>query len=267
MKNTAKHTVRTFPSSRLFTMDVGKIGMRKHHIKALIEIDVTDSRKQIRSLRRESGARASFTSWMLKCIARAITEHRQAHALRKGKRRLVLFDEVDISLLVEKTVDGEPVPIPLVLRNVDGRSLSEIHDEIENAKKTAVRDESGYVIEKKRKKEPIGLFTLLPQFIRLAVWKALLSDPFRLKKMMGTVVVTSVGMMGNVRGWLVPYSMHPACFAMGSIVKKPGVVNDGIAAREYLEMTVLLDHDVIDGAPAARFIARLVDLAEKGHGL
>jgi pyruvate/2-oxoglutarate dehydrogenase complex dihydrolipoamide acyltransferase (E2) component len=30
---------------------------------------------------------------------------------------------------------------------------------------------------------------------------------------------------------------------------------------------VLFDHDVIDGAPATRFVRRLVELIESGHGL
>lgn len=84
---------------------------------------------------------------------------------------------------------------------------------------------------------------------------------------MGTVIVTSVGMIGTVNGWLIPYSIHPVCFASGSIVKKPGVVNDVVVIREFLEMTILIDHDVIDGAPAARFVSRLSGLIETGYGL
>ena len=32
-------------------------------------------------------------------------------------------------------------------------------------------------------------------------------------------------------------------------------------------LTVTFDHDIIDGAPAARFVRRLVELIENGHGL
>ena len=44
-------------------------------------------------------------------------------------------------------------------------------------------------------------------------------------------------------------------------------VADRIEPREILNLTVMLDHDVIDGAPATRFIHRLVDLIESGSGL
>lgn len=85
--------------------------------------------------------------------------------------------------------------------------------------------------------------------------------------MMGTVIVTSIGMIGNVNGWAVPYSIHPLCFAIGSIIKKPGVKDDNIEIREFLNMTILIDHDVVDGAPAARFAARLEDLIKNGYDL
>jgi pyruvate/2-oxoglutarate dehydrogenase complex dihydrolipoamide acyltransferase (E2) component len=34
-----------------------------------------------------------------------------------------------------------------------------------------------------------------------------------------------------------------------------------------LDLTLMFDHDVIDGAPAARFSARLIELMESAHGL
>jgi pyruvate/2-oxoglutarate dehydrogenase complex dihydrolipoamide acyltransferase (E2) component len=94
-----------------------------------------------------------------------------------------------------------------------------------------------------------------------------MKDPMLAKKNMGTVVVTTLGMMGRFNGWFIPISMHPLTFAIGSIVKKPGVVDNAVAIREYLYVTALVDHDVVDGAPAARGLAKLVKLMEKGSGL
>lgn len=267
MKPNKEYTIKSFPSSRQFTIDVGKIGMRKHHIKALIEIDVTESRKKIKNKRNESGIRFSFTSWVLKCISQAVSEHEQVHALRKGKNKLVIFNDIDISILVEKEFENDLVPIPLILRNTNKMSVPDIYNEIERAKKENLNDNKNYVMEKNREKTPVKLFSLLPQFIRLLIWKILLSNPYRVKKMMGTVAVTSLGMMGNVNGWLIPFSIHPVCFAIGSIVKKTGVNKNDIEVREFMEMTILLDHDVIDGAPAARFVNRLSELIEKGFNL
>jgi pyruvate/2-oxoglutarate dehydrogenase complex dihydrolipoamide acyltransferase (E2) component len=45
------------------------------------------------------------------------------------------------------------------------------------------------------------------------------------------------------------------------------VVEGRIEPREILILTVLLDHDVVDGSPAPRFVRRLVELIESGEGL
>jgi pyruvate/2-oxoglutarate dehydrogenase complex dihydrolipoamide acyltransferase (E2) component len=44
-------------------------------------------------------------------------------------------------------------------------------------------------------------------------------------------------------------------------------VEGRIEPREILNLTVMFDHDVIDGAPATRFTQRLVELIESGYGL
>ena len=54
---------------------------------------------------------------------------------------------------------------------------------------------------------------------------------------------------------------------VGGIGEKPGVVDGQIAIREYLSLTISFDHELIDGAPAARFTERLKELIESGYGL
>jgi pyruvate/2-oxoglutarate dehydrogenase complex dihydrolipoamide acyltransferase (E2) component len=44
-------------------------------------------------------------------------------------------------------------------------------------------------------------------------------------------------------------------------------VGGQIVPREFLHLTASFDHDVIDGAPAARFIQRFKELIESGCGL
>ncbi len=261
------NSLHTFPSSRQFTINIGRLAARKHYVQALLEIDVTKGRKRIRGIKRTPGAKLSFTSWIITCIGRALAEHKQVHALRKGRAKLVLFDDVDLSILVEKEVDGVPVPLPLVIRAIDKKSVAEIYDEIERAKKTTTEGGGGLIIGERRESSPVRLYALLPGFLRLLVWRVLLRNPFRVQRMMGTAVLTSVGMMGAADGWIVPTTIHPVCFALGSITRKGGAGKARPAIREYLKMTILFDHDVVDGAPAARFTARLVELLENGYGV
>jgi len=45
------------------------------------------------------------------------------------------------------------------------------------------------------------------------------------------------------------------------------MVGGSVKPREYLHVTLSFDHDIVDGAPAARFAARLRGLVEGAHGL
>ena len=59
-------------------------------------------------------------------------------------------------------------------------------------------------------------------------------------------------------------SVHPISFGIGSVLKKPVVVKDEILIREILNMTILIDHDVIDGAPMVRLLNDLTKTIENG---
>ena len=89
-----------------------------------------------------------------------------------------------------------------------------------------------------------------------------------MKRMMGTVSVTAIGMVGHGGiGWGIPVGIHPLLVAVGGISPRPIMVGDRLVMREHLGLTVLFDHDVTDGAPVARFIGRLQELMELGHAL
>lgn len=87
---------------------------------------------------------------------------------------------------------------------------------------------------------------------------------FDLKKSFGTVGMTSVGMLGKGSGWAIPFGVHTLDVALGGIAEKPGVIDGRIEIRENLCLTLSFDHDVIDGAPAARFTGRFKELIESG---
>lgn len=73
-----------------------------------------------------------------------------------------------------------------------------------------------------------------------------------------------MGMFGKGAGWAIPLTYHTLDVTLGGIAGKPGVVDGQIAIRVSLCMTLSLEHTIIDGAPAARFCARLKELIESG---
>lgn len=274
MDNIGAYEERRFPGFRNPTLDTLDLGKTKHHIPLLLEVDITRAREYMRKFKARTGGGLSFTGWVMKCIGQAVSEHKHIQAMRRGRKSLILFDDVDISVVVERSAGHsdnplETLPMPYVVRRANKKTVEEINDEI----RTAQRESPGageVQLGARRNVLLTKAFTLMPRFLRnLFVWRRLAKNPFFAKKTMGTVVVTSIGSTGKYSGygWAIPIGIHPVVFALGSIARKPGVVGDEITIREYLSMTVLFDHDVTDGAPVFRFIQRLNELLEDGYGL
>jgi pyruvate/2-oxoglutarate dehydrogenase complex dihydrolipoamide acyltransferase (E2) component len=254
-----------FPTSRIATIDVCEIGKRKHHVTGLIELDVTKSREKIREYNRKSSAKISFTAWMIGVIGITIKKYEMAASYLKGKNKQVIFDDVNVSIVVEKELSGQKVPIPLIIEKADKTSIESITKQINQARSKKLTDRDIVLQKKANKMERV--YYILPGFMRRYVWKFLLRHPKLAFKNMGNVAITSVGMMGNVKGWFIPISVHPVCFGLSSIVKKPIVIDEKVVIREMLSMSILLDHDVMDGAPMARFINELVRNIESAVNL
>ncbi|MDX1615810.1 MAG: 2-oxo acid dehydrogenase subunit E2 [Candidatus Promineifilaceae bacterium] len=79
-------------------------------------------------------------------------------------------------------------------------------------------------------------------------------------------MVTSIGMPDRGVGW-GPRGHPHAEITVGSIVSRPVIVNGQLENRKHLCLTLILDHDNIDGAPVARFNQRLKALILAGVGL
>jgi len=82
----------------------------------------------------------------------------------------------------------------------------------------------------------------------------------------GTYTVSNVGSFGNVMG--TPIIMQPqvAILAVGSITKKPAVVEtptgDVIAIRHKMFLSHSYDHRVVDGSLGGMFVKRVADYLE-----
>jgi pyruvate/2-oxoglutarate dehydrogenase complex dihydrolipoamide acyltransferase (E2) component len=75
-------------------------------------------------------------------------------------------------------------------------------------------------------------------------------------------------MFGKSGGWGIGFlPVHTLGLTVGGITQKPGLHEGQIEVREYLNLTISFDHDIVDGAPAARFANRFRELLESGYGL
>jgi len=256
---TAKNfTVEPFPPSRHAIVNAGRIAVRRHISHALIEIDVTVARRFIREHKVKTGESLSFTAFLIACLAHAIDENKHMHAYRNWRNQLVLFDEVDVSTLIETKVGH--VALPHVIRAANRKAFREIHQEIRTVQATPAKSE--------QKSWLLDVAPYVPALGHEVFYWLLFKNPHWLKQIAGTVIVTSVGMFGKGTGWGFGFlPMHTLGITVGGIAEKPGVVEGRIEIREYLCVTISMDHDIIDGAPAARFVQRLKELVESGYGL
>lgn len=259
----AGYTVVPFGRFQRQMIDWLDLMHRQHTVHALLEVDVTDARRILREFRTRTGEPSSFTAFIVASLAKAIAEDRRMHAYRKGRRALVLFDDVDVAVAVEREVESERVPVGMVIRAADKKAVPAIHREIRGVQ-TELAPWSKAV-------RWLPLWLLVPAPLRRLLWALFLADPRRRRALAGTVVVTLVGMFGSGAAWGIPLTLYTLCLTVGGIARKPGVVrtreggrDERIEVREILSLTISVDHDVIDGAPAARFASRLKDTIESG---
>jgi len=250
--------IKPFSRMRLPIIDVMRIAQRKHIVHGLFEADVTEARQFIREHKTRTGERLSFTAFVAICLGKAVGENKYLHARRDWRGRLVIFDDVDVKINVEVKVGSRSVPVPFVIRAANKKSYRVIHEEIRQVQQERGGSRAG---------TEMRLFSSLPGFMRRGYWYMVERKPQAWKARFGTVGLTSVGMFGMGGGWGIPLSSATLTVTAGGIIQKAGVVDGQIQVREYLSLTVSFDHDIVDGAPAARFTQHLQELLQQGYGI
>ena len=86
-----------------------------------------------------------------------------------------------------------------------------------------------------------------------------------MKRKAGTVMVTSANMAGKGAGWGIPVATHTLNVTIGGIVDRLVMTDGKPENREHICLTISFDHDIVDGAPAARFIRHLKKQIESGE--
>lgn len=246
--------VRNVSPRRRDIVDALEVGIRRHMVHALLEFDVTRPRQWIRDHAAITGEHLSFTAFLVASLARAIERDPLLHACRDWRGRLVLFDDVDVVTLVESEVDA--VAVPHVIRGANRLSIHAISAEIR-------RIQTAPAASAQRSGALVQLSRFVPGPVRRLFFRMLHRNPHLMKRTAGTTLVTSIGMFGAGSAWAVGIvPLHTSCLTVGGISVKPRVVEGGVEPREVLALTLSVDHDLVDGAPAARFAQHLREAIE-----
>jgi pyruvate dehydrogenase E2 component (dihydrolipoamide acetyltransferase) len=178
---------------------------------------------------KEQGHAVSYNDILVLICAKALKEHPMMNS-RFVDDRIEMVDDINIGVAVD-TEKGLMVP---VIHSADKKGLLDIS---RGSKEKALRAQAG---------------------------KAAADDITG-----GTFTITNLGMYEIEQ--FTPVINPPECaiLAAGAITKEPVVSKDTgrFVAKERIQLTLVFDHRIVDGAPAAKFLQRIKHLIEWPLGL
>jgi pyruvate/2-oxoglutarate dehydrogenase complex dihydrolipoamide acyltransferase (E2) component len=244
--------VQPFPSNRRLVTAAMRAGRRIAPMYGLVDVDVTKANRLLAAHERPS----SLTAFVVASVARAAATHPDVHAYRNWRGQLVTHHYVDVGTMVEISTPQGPFALPHVLRDADVRDVPDLTAELHRVKRRPSASGSGRWLERAA---PVA--TRIPGAI--PAMYAVMARSVALRQHVGTVAVTAVGMFADGGGFgLTPPTMMALEVVVGGMTQRPRVVNGQVEIRDVLDLTLIIDHNVVDGAPATRFGAELRELIE-----
>jgi hypothetical protein len=148
------------------------------------------------------------------------------------------------------------VPEPIGIKQAQDKTYLQIHKEIREAKKQQT-DKLGSLSGQ-------TWFSLIPSFL-LRLFIRIADKNIYMTKKYGKIAVTAVGMYSKEPIWFIPHGTATVLITVGSIEKKVVELDNQFVSREHLCLTVSFDHDIVDGAPASRFMNQLMETIKSGQ--
>jgi hypothetical protein len=185
------YQVVSYPKIRRWLALTYRSARRKAMMHGLLEVDVTGARASLREHQAKTGEALSFTAFLMACLAQAVDENKAMQAMRRGRKQLILFEDVDVMTFLEREMHGQRQTVPCSVRAANRKSLREIHQAIRAAQ---VQDVAQAWEGFKAIHWPWLL--VLPAFL-LMIWMTERYPQMR-KKYRGTVALSAVGMFERV---------------------------------------------------------------------
>ncbi|WP_066173502.1 dihydrolipoamide acetyltransferase family protein [Bacillus marinisedimentorum] len=197
------------------------------HAWMMVEADVTELVQYRDSLKNEfkkrEGYSLTYFAFFVKAVAQALKEYPEINSSWAGDK-IIQKKDIHLSIAVA-TEDSLFVP---VIKHADEKSVKGI---ARNVAELAEKVRTGKISAD----EMQG----------------------------GTFTVNNTGSFGSVQSMGIINYPQAAILQIESIVKKPVVMNNGmIAVRDMVNLCLSLDHRVLDGLVAGRFLARVKEILE-----
>lgn len=183
---------------------------------------MTQLKEALEKKAKEEGGKVSFNDILIKILSQTLQEYPMVNASFL-EDHVRVHGAINIGVAVA-VEDGLVVP---VLRNADQKSISQISREV-------------------------------TELAGKARNKRLLPDEYQ----DGTFTITNLGMFGVESFHAIINPPESGILAVSAIIPKPVVVDGEIVVRPCLKLSLSVDHRLVDGAVAARFLARIKELVE-----
>ncbi|MBN2347463.1 MAG: 2-oxo acid dehydrogenase subunit E2 [Bacteroidales bacterium] len=255
MKNRNGYRQISLSINRRMVRASASVTRAKNTIHCLAEIDITEPRRVIKEHFEKTGEKLSFTAYIVVCLAAVIRDFPTLNSFIK-RRKLIILDDVTISVLIEREIGGEKVPEPVGISNAQLKTYRQIHHEIRSAQSLQSKNLGSL--------SGSTWFRFIPDFL-LKTFVRIADKNLVMAKRYGKVAVTAAGMFSKEAVWFIPHGSATVLITIGSISNKVIEVKGEYVSREHLCVTASFDHDIVDGAPASRFMNRFTETVKNGH--
>lgn len=211
--------------------------MSKHvspHVTSFVEADVTNMvmwrDKVKKEFEKREGEKITFTPLFIECVAKAIKDFPMINvSVDQTGTKIIKRKNINIGMATALPSGNLIVP---VIKNADQKNLVGL-----------TKDVNGLANRARNNK-------LAPDEIQG-----------------GTFTLTNVGGFGNVMGTPIIAQPQVAIMAVGTIKKKPAVIEtpqgDMIGIRHFMFLSLSYDHRVVDGSLGGSFLRKVADYMEQ----
>lgn len=211
--------------------------MSKHvspHVTSFVEADVTNlvqwRDKVKKDFEKREGEKMTFTPLFIECVAKAIKDFPMINvSVDQTGSKIIKRKNINIGMAAALPTGNLIVP---VIKNADTKNL-------------------------------VGLTKDVNDLATRARANKLSPDEIQ----GGTFTLTNVGGFGNVMGTPIILQPQVAILAVGTIKKKPAVIEtpqgDMIGIRHFMFLSLSYDHRVVDGSLGGTFLRKVADYMEQ----
>lgn len=196
------------------------------HAWMTVEVDVTDLvafRNSIKDdFKQTEGFNLTFFAFFVKAVSQALKEFPQLNSVW-AEEKIIQRKDINISIAV---ANENELFVP-VIKHADEKNIK-------------------------------GIAKDIYELARKARTNKLTSDDMQ----GGTFTVNNTGSFGSIHSMGVINYPQAAILQVESIVKRPVIINDMFAARDMVNLSLSLDHRILDGLVCGQFLARVKEILE-----